>query len=121
MLETANETEEVNIFDAEEPTYKKLEYAIFFNQKLDVKTVSDLYATVMISLFELNPEAFFTEEVERKLTLTKHAKDCREVIELNDTYFIEKHMSSKDKFDRLKVLLNAMDLEDELLIKYSAE
>ncbi|MBA3633630.1 MAG: DUF262 domain-containing protein [Acidobacteria bacterium] len=121
LAETTNETEEINIFDAEDPTYKKLEYAIFFNQKLDVKTVSDLYATVMISLFELNPEAFFTEEVERKLTLTKHAEDCREVIELNDTYFIEKHMSSKDKFDRLKVLLNAMDLEDELLIKYSVE
>lgn len=115
------ETEEVNIFDAEDPTYKKLEYAIFFNQKLDVKTVSDLYARILITLFELNPEAFFTEEIERKLTLTKHAKDCREVIELNDTYYIEKHMSSKDKFDRLKILLIAMNLEDELLIKYSAE
>ena len=121
LVETTVETEEVNIFDAEDPTYKKLEYAIFFNQKLDVKTISDLYARVMIGLFELNPEAFFTEEIERKLTLTKHTKDCREVIELNDTYYIEKHMSSKDKFDKLKIILNAMDLEDELLIKYNAE
>ena len=117
--ETTNENEEVNIFDAEEPTHKRLEYAIFFDQKLDVKIITDLYVEVMKTLFELNPEAFFTDEIENKLTLTKHSENCREIIALNDTYFIEKHMSSKDKFDRIKLLLNAMDINDELFIKYS--
>jgi hypothetical protein len=40
------ESEEVNIFDAEDPTNKKLEYAIFFDQKLEVKNISELFAEV---------------------------------------------------------------------------
>lgn len=121
IAETTNDNEEVNIFDAEDPTHRKLEYAIFFDQKLEVKIITDLYQQVMITLFELNPESFFTDEIESKLTLTKNPENCREIITLNDTYFIEKHMSSKDKFDRIKLLLNAMDLEDELFIKYADE
>lgn len=119
--EITNENEEMNIFDADDPTHKKLEYAIFFDQKIDVKMITDLYIDVTKTLFELNPESFFTDEIENKLTLTKHPEDCREIIALNDTYFIERHMSSKDKFDRIKLLLNAMDLNDELFIKYSNE
>lgn len=121
LVETTNDNEEVNIFDAEEPTHKRLEYAIFFDQKLEVKIITDLYEQVVITLFELNPESFFTNEIENKLTLTKNRENCREIIALNDTYFIERHMSSKDKFDRIKLLLNAMDLEDELFIKYADE
>jgi len=121
LAETTNDNEEVNIFDAEDPTHKKLEYAIFFDQKLEVKIITDLYAEVMKTLFELNPEAFFTDEIENKLTLTKNPDNCREIIALNDTYFIEKHMSSKDKFDRIKILLSAIDLEDELFIRYADE
>lgn len=121
LEEATNDNEEVNIFDAEEPTHKRLEYAIFFDQKLEVKIITDLYEKVMITLFELNPESFFTDEIESKLTLTKNPEKCREIIALNDTYFIERHMSSKDKFDRIKLLLNAMGLEDELFIKYAEE
>jgi len=70
------ENEEVSVFDADDPTFKKLVYAIFFDQKLDVKTVTELYADVMRSLFELNPEAFFGSEIETKLSLTKNAESC---------------------------------------------
>ncbi len=111
----------MNIFDAEEPTHKRLEYAIFFDQKLDVRIITDLYSEVMKSLFELNPESFFTDEIENKLTLTKHSEDCREAVALNDTYFIEQHMSSKAKFDKIKLVLTAMDLNDDLYIKYAEE
>ena len=121
LAEETGGIEEVNIFDAEEPTHKKLEYAIFFDQKIDVKIITDLYSEVMKTLFELNPEAFFTDEIENKLTLTKHPENCREAIALNDTYFIEQHMSSKAKFDKIKLILSAMDLNDELYIKYAEE
>jgi len=41
---------EINIFDAEEPTFKKLEYVIFFDQKIEISTVSGLYLEVMKTL-----------------------------------------------------------------------
>jgi len=51
LVDETSNSEEVNIFDAEEPTHKRLEYAIFFDQKLDVRIITDLYSEVMKSLF----------------------------------------------------------------------
>src|SRR5699024_3799900 len=53
------ERDEVNIFDADEPKGKKLSYAIFFDQKLEIKQVAKLYYEVMSRLFDLQPETFF--------------------------------------------------------------
>jgi uncharacterized protein with ParB-like and HNH nuclease domain len=119
ISETKSDYEEISIFDAEDPTSKKLEYAIFFDQKIDVKIITDLYSNVLKTLFELNPEAFFSGEMQSKLTLTKNPEDCRNPLALNDTYFVELHMGSKAKFDRIKFVLAAMNLEDELFIRYS--
>lgn len=47
------DSEEVNIFDAEEPRYKRLEYALFFGSRLQVTQVAKLYAEV----FERAPRA----------------------------------------------------------------
>lgn len=113
--------EEINIFDAEDPTDKRLDYVIFFDQKLEVKLITDMYVQVLSNLFELNPQAFFTDEIESKLKLTKHKENCREAAPLNDTYFIEQHLSSRVKFDKLKMVLTAMDLTDDLYIKYADE
>ena len=33
---------ETNIFDADEPTFKKLDYALFFDQRLDIKNISSV-------------------------------------------------------------------------------
>jgi hypothetical protein len=120
-IEEEISTDEENIFDADEPTGKKLEYAIFFEQKLEVKNITDLYIQVIITLFELNPQAFFSEGIEQKLTLTQNPSNCRVSVSLNETYFIETHLNSKDKFDKLKYLLTTMDITDELYIKYAQE
>ena len=121
LVDETTENEEVNIFDADEATFKKLDYAIFFDQKLDVSTVTDLYAEVMKSLFELNPEAFFGSETEGKLGLTKDRESCSSALPLNDTYFIEKQLDSVNKFARIRFILSIMDLTDELFIKYASE
>ena len=42
---------EINIFEAEDPKYKKLEYAIFFDQKIKVTQVTKLYIEVFKKLF----------------------------------------------------------------------
>lgn len=118
-LETIND--EVSIFDAEDPKFKKLEYAIFFNQKLDVTQVAKLYIEVFKILFDLQPETFFTSEIGAKISLTKTPKEdeLRQPVELNETYFIEANLDSVSKFDRIKQALTILGLEDELFIKYA--
>ncbi len=109
---------EVNIFDAEEPTFKKLEYAIFFDQDLEISTISQLYSEVIKALFDLHPQTFFTSDLAEILSLTKNAKTCRQALPINETYFIESNLDSLGKFSRIKRALTVYDYEDELTIKY---
>ncbi len=120
-FETEDQSNEINIFEAEDPKHKKLEYAIFFDQKIEVKQVSKLYVEVFRHLFELQPETFFTTDLAEKITLTKNPKEGnpRQAIQLNDTYYIEGNMDNINKFDKIKHALTIFDSEDELLIKYS--
>ncbi|MBX3289282.1 MAG: DUF262 domain-containing protein [Acidobacteria bacterium] len=115
------EYEETNIFDAEEPTFKKLDYAVFFDQRLEVTNVTELFRQVLQSLFELNPEAFFSKDISIRLGLTKNPDDCSSAFPLNDTYFAEIQLDSKSKFERLRYVLTALGLTDELFIKYADE
>ena len=119
-IDLAQDTDfnEINIFDAEEPKFKKLEYAIFFDQKLEIQTVSKLYLEVMQTLFDLQPQTFFTSDLAEKLSLTKERTKCRQAIPINETYFIESNLDNRGKFERIKRALTVYDFEDELTIKY---
>jgi uncharacterized protein with ParB-like and HNH nuclease domain len=112
---------EINIFEAEDPRYKKLEYAIFFDQKIEVSQVAKLYAEVFKQLFELQPETFFTTDLGPRISLTKnpHEAGVRQPVPINDTYYIEGNLDSTSKFDRIKQALTIFDFEDELAIKYA--
>lgn len=118
-LEATND--EINIFDAEDPKHKKLDYAIFFNQKLEVTQVAKLYIEVFKQLFELQPETFFTSEIAERLSLTKTpvADGMRQAVQISETYFIEANIDNMGKFDRIKQALTIFGFEDELLIKYT--
>ncbi|MDH6074667.1 HNH endonuclease family protein [Chrysosporum ovalisporum CS-1034] len=109
---------EINIFEAEDPTFKKLEYAILFDQKIEVTQVSKLYAEVFKQLFERNPEIFFTTDLYQKINLTHTDAGVRQPVKISDTYFIEGNMDSLNKFERIKQALIAFDCEEELIIKY---
>jgi uncharacterized protein with ParB-like and HNH nuclease domain len=112
---------EINIFEAEDPKYKKLEYAIFFEQKIEVTQVSKLYVEVFKKLFEIQPETFFTTEIEARIGLTKNPDEngLRQSVPINDTYFIESNIDNNGKFERIKQALTIFDFEDELTIKYA--
>lgn len=112
------EPNEVNIFDAEDPTGKKLEYAIFFDQKLDISNISSLYTHVIKTLFEIQPKSFFASDIAERICITKKESDLRQAISINDTYFIENNYDSRSKVERIKHILTYLDLEDELIIKY---
>lgn len=119
-VEEQSINDEVNIFDADDPKHKKLEYAIFFNQKLDVTQVAKLYIEVFKQLFDLQPETFFTSEIGNRISLTKNpeADGLRQAVAISDTYFIEANIDNVGKFDRLKQALTIFGFEDELMIKY---
>jgi len=120
-LEERDENNEVNIFEAEDPKHKKLKYAIFFDQKIEVNQVSKLYVEVFKQLFELQPETFFTTDLAEKITLTKNPKEGnpRQAVAINDTYFIEGNIDNIGKFEKIKHALTIFDSEDELTIKYA--
>ncbi|MBC7410713.1 MAG: DUF262 domain-containing protein [Arcicella sp.] len=117
------DTNEISIFDAEEPKFKRLEYAVFFDQKIHVTQVTKLYVEVIKQLFELQPETFFTTELGERIGLTKQLLEGnpRQPIAINDTYYIESNIDSKSKFDRIKQALTIFDFEDELMIKYAED
>ncbi|MCH8535385.1 MAG: DUF262 domain-containing protein [Flavobacteriaceae bacterium] len=120
-LEERDENNEVNIFEAEDPKHKKLEYAIFFDQKIEVNQVAKLYVEVFKQLFELQPETFFTTDLAEKITLTKNPKEGnpRQAVAINDTYYIEANIDNIGKFEKIKHALTIFDSEDELTIKYA--
>ena len=47
-----DDNEEQNIFNAESPTHKKLEYFIFENDKIEERDIADMYYLVIKKLFE---------------------------------------------------------------------
>ena len=120
-LEEGDENNEVNIFEAEDPKHKKLEYAIFFDQKIEVNQVAKLYIEVFKQLFDRQPATFFTTDLAEKITLTKNPKEGtpRQAVAINDTYFIEGNIDNIGKFEKIKHALTTFDSEDELTIKYA--
>ncbi len=112
---------EVNIFEADDPRNKKLEYAVFLDQKIELKEVAKLYAEIFKRLFELQPETFFTTDLGTKIGLTKNPTpgSPRQAVAINDTYYIEGNLDSNSKFEKLKYALKEFEFEDELLIKYA--
>lgn len=120
-IEQLSTSDEVNIFDAEDPTGKRIEYALFFDQKIEPKNMADLYVNIMQKLFELQPESFIDTELGSRLRISKNNSEYGNLqyAKLTDTYFILTNTSSIDKFERIKQALTTFGFEDELIIKYA--
>ncbi len=114
----ADETEEQNIFDAESPTHKKLEYFIFENTKVEEDTVAQMYFYVIRKLYEKNTQLLISNQDTFKIT--RETKDFRAAQEVVNGWYIESNIDSNSKFTFLKKLLDLFELQDELLIKYSS-
>ncbi|MEN9612501.1 MAG: hypothetical protein RLZZ628_3315 [Bacteroidota bacterium] len=121
-VDGTNAFQEVNIFEAETPRNKKLEYAIFKDKKLQVNKVSELYMVIIKELLNISLELFFTTDLGAKLNLSKpaepNAEPLRQTIWLNDLYAVEGNMDSIHKFEKIKYALTVFDLQNELFIKY---
>ena len=116
LIETDSEQ---NIFDAEPPINKKLEYFIFENTKVEEPVIAKMYFYVLRELYEKNPELLL--ENNQIIKVTKNQSDFRAPQELINGYFIESNIDSNSKFSYLKKMLTVFELEDELIIKYNSE
>jgi uncharacterized protein with ParB-like and HNH nuclease domain len=112
----SDESEEQNIFDAESPTHKKLEYFIFENTKVEEDTVAQMYFYVIRKLYEKNSQFLLSNQDVFKIT--RNTSDFRAAQEVINGWYIEANIDSNSKFAILKKLLSLFEMEDELLIKF---
>jgi len=122
-IETDLDNEEVNIFEADDPTGQRVEYMIFCNEKMTGNSISGYYIEIFKKLFELHPETFFTTDLGQRIKLSKISEefDSQKDTYINDTYFIKTYYSAKALFDRIKHALTIFELEDELVLKYASK
>lgn len=120
VLDDVSDLGEVNIFDAEEPRHKKLEYAVFFGKKIIVRQVARLYVEIFSQLFDLQPEAFQGTRLSERLQISADPAILRSPLKIADGYFIEGNLDNKLKFDRMKAALSELGIEDELSVKFEA-
>ena len=112
------DSEEQNIFDAESPTYKRLEYFIFENSKIEEDIFAQMYFYVIKRLFQQNSPLLISHQ--DILKITRNMSDFRTAKEVENGWFIETNNDSHSKFIILKKLLVLFELEDELFIKYAS-
>lgn len=111
---------EIDIFEADDPTGKKLEYAIFNGEKINITDVSKLFSYILKYYYSQNPNFFFTEDMQNLIQITKNKDELRSEypIDIDDIYFAENNYSSERKFYLIKYIMEKFDMEDELYIKY---
>jgi uncharacterized protein with ParB-like and HNH nuclease domain len=114
-----DESEEQNIFDAESPRNKKLEYYIFENTRIDEDTIARMYIKIIQNLYEKNSQLLVSNQEVFKMT--RNSSDFRTPQEVINGWYVETNMDSNNKFINLKKLLTLFEMEDELFVKYSSE
>lgn len=113
--------DEINIYEADEPTGKKLEYIIFLDEKKEITDVSKLFTHVVTHLFYKSENTFFSnKELINLIKITRNKEELRSQypVKLNDIYYAENNFCNKDKFNIIKKLLEIFNMEDDLIIKY---
>ena len=113
------ENTEENIFDIESASYKKLDYFIFENTKIDESAVAQMYFYVIKELFKKNTQLLVNNQ--EIIKSSKSKEDFRSPQEIMNGYFVEFNMDSNNKFKILKKLLSLFELEEELTLKFSSE
>jgi hypothetical protein len=118
IFESDDSSDEQNIFDAESPRSKKLEYFIFENTTIEEDTVAQMYYYVIRNLYEKNSQLLVNNQDVFKIT--RNATDFRSPQEVINGWFVEANIDSNTKFGWLKKLLTLFEMEDELSIKYAS-
>jgi uncharacterized protein with ParB-like and HNH nuclease domain len=116
IIENDDSSEEQNIFDAESPKNKKLEYFIFENTKIEEDTIAQMYFYVIRNLYEKNSQLLVNYQ--NGFKISREPSDFRSPQEAINGWFVEANLNSDGKFGNLKRLLTLFEMEEDLLIKY---
>ena len=116
VIEEIDETEEQNIFDADSPTNKKLEYFIFDNSKIEERHIGGMYVYVISELYKRNTQLLLDNN--EILKVSRNVDEFRSPQELINGYFLEMNVDSNTKFNILKKILTLFEMEDELIIRF---
>ncbi len=115
---------EYNIFDIDDPTNKQMEYALFFGRPIRTNetklTHQGLLIRVVKLVFEMTPTDFM-EKVGFSIGITKDISELRKPINIYEDYYIETNLSAKAIFTKVKSVLSAYNLFDELFICFREE
>ncbi|WP_040281027.1 DUF4268 domain-containing protein [Psychroserpens damuponensis] len=114
-----NTTVEQNIFVAESPTNKNLDYFIFEDNKIEENVIANMYYYVIKSLYKKNTQLLLNNQ--DVLKITRNPDDFRASGEILNGYYVEYNIDSRTKFNILKRLLTLFELEDELIVRYKSE
>jgi hypothetical protein len=112
---------ECNIFDADDPTYKDIEYVKWKGKELKFKGgFKGLYLKLVCELFEKNADKFLHTQLKNKLKIFKKGEKeyVRKTADLPDGYKFCVSLDAKAIFDRLKSILKELDLRDSLQVKF---
>ncbi|MEI7523437.1 MAG: DUF4268 domain-containing protein [Mariniphaga sp.] len=119
VIDEDYDSEEQNIFDSESPTFKKLEYYIFENTKVEEDTIAQMYFNVIRNLYEKNSQLLVSKQDVFKIT--RILTDFRIFQEIANGWYIEANIDSNTKFTNLKKLLTLFEMEDDLIVKYQPD
>lgn len=111
--------EEYTIYNAPDPRFRKLDYFIFKDEKLNTTEISKMYNHVLKTLCHDNPSAFYHPEMKALLGLSANPEELRSPSQLGPALFYESNIDNNGKFRRLKGLLTKLDCEEDLLINFS--
>lgn len=119
VIENNSYAGEVNIYEVDDPTGKNMQYARFFG-KIVRNNESQLgYASLLVyvakAIFEIAPKEF-VEKLQVELSLGKDLTGWRRPQKINEEYSIETNLCAKDIFKRIRSILSAFGLEEELYI-----
>ena len=112
------ENEEQNIFDIDDATHKQILYAIFDDKKFNNIQFIELLEKVGKYLFDIEPNTFFTTDLKQKMKLTKVQSELSRPVSISPSYFIEGHGNANAILNRIKKILTAYQLYEELYIRF---
>ncbi|MCH8517346.1 MAG: DUF4268 domain-containing protein [Cyclobacteriaceae bacterium] len=108
--------EELNLFDAEPPTFRKLAYFIFEDTRVEEVHFARMYFYVLSKLYEKNSQLLVAGQ--QILKIAREASDFRSAQEVANGWYVESNIDSNTKYVVLKKLLTLYEMEDELMVKY---
>src|SRR5450830_5401 len=118
IYKKSNSTEK-NIFDIGDPTGKKLDYAIFLDEKIEVREISKLYVEIFKRLFAIDNDLLLDSEIANQIKLSNDSNfNVISPSELDQGYSIETCYNNVDKFKKIKHALVIFGLENKLSIKF---